>query len=220
MGDNEASSDVATPHQSRPRKRCRTEHEKRERNLSERKLLMPCNDCKLKCSESYSEHYRGQILSGYWSLNHRERRQWLDGHIRIGEVQRRRLSDQVNIKKERSNTYYLPKENGCSQRVCKTMFMRTLGLTCDSAITVFIKAKVATTSGTIAPMEDGRGKSVPPNKIDRDVIKNHINSYNPVVSHYRREHAPNRRYLDSDLTIAGNMRRIIQHTIKRHFVVV
>ena len=120
MGDNEASSDAATPHQSRPRKRCRTEHEKRERNLSERKLLMPCNDCKLKCSESYSEHYRGQILSGYWSLNHRERRQWLDGHIRIGEVQRRRLSDQVNITKERSNTYYLPK-NGFSQRVCKTV---------------------------------------------------------------------------------------------------
>ena len=30
-------------------------------------------------------------------------------------------------------------------------------------------------------------------------IKQHIESYNPAVSHYRREHAPNRRYLDAHL---------------------
>lgn len=34
----------------------------------------------------------------------------------------------------------------------------------------------------------------------RDAVKAHINSFNPSVSHYRREHAPNRLYLPSDLT--------------------
>lgn len=34
----------------------------------------------------------------------------------------------------------------------------------------------------------------------RDAVEEHIRSYNPTVSHYRREHAPKRLYLPSDLT--------------------
>ncbi|KAG8264739.1 hypothetical protein J6590_004760 [Homalodisca vitripennis] len=37
---------------------------------------------------------------------------------------------------------------------------------------------------------DGRGKSTPPTKVDRDIIKEHVESFNPVIAHYRREHAP------------------------------
>ena len=32
-------------------------------------------------------------------------------------------------------------------------------------------------------------------------IDEHIESYNPSVSHYRREHAPNRRYISPDFTV-------------------
>ena len=32
-------------------------------------------------------------------------------------------------------------------------------------------------------------------------IRNQIDSFNPGISHYRREHAPNRRYLPSDISI-------------------
>ncbi|CAH2101388.1 unnamed protein product [Euphydryas editha] len=39
------------------------------------------------------------------------------------------------------------------------------------------------------------------NVIDKDVIIAHIKSYNPVVSHYRREHAPHKLYLPSDTTL-------------------
>jgi len=34
------------------------------------------------------------------------------------------------------------------------------------------------------------------------LIQSHIESFNPKKSHYRREHAPDMRYLPSDLTIA------------------
>lgn len=37
-------------------------------------------------------------------------------------------------------------------------------------------------------------------KFDKAVLHNHIDSFNPSISHYRREHAPNRKYLPSDIT--------------------
>lgn len=39
----------------------------------------------------------------------------------------------------------------------------------------------------------------------------HIETFNPTISHYRREHAPNVRYLPSDVTITF----IYQHFIKK-----
>ncbi|KAF2892194.1 hypothetical protein ILUMI_13980 [Ignelater luminosus] len=39
-------------------------------------------------------------------------------------------------------------------------------------------------------------------KIDDVAINDHIESFNPCVSHYRREHAPNVRYLSSDMTVS------------------
>lgn len=53
----------------------------------------------------------------------------------------------------------------------------------------------------LKPAKDGRGKASPPNKIDRTKISKHIESFNPTISHYRREHSPNVRYLPNDLTI-------------------
>lgn len=38
-------------------------------------------------------------------------------------------------------------------------------------------------------------------KLDRKPIIDHINSFHPSISHYRREHAPNRKYLPSDINI-------------------
>lgn len=38
-------------------------------------------------------------------------------------------------------------------------------------------------------------------KIDDNLVSEHIESFNPVISHYRREHAPHRRYLPSDVGV-------------------
>lgn len=48
--------------------------------------------------------------------------------------------------------------------------------------------------------EDRRGKYLR-NTIDKNIIMEHIKSFNPCISHYRREHAPNKLYLPSDVTI-------------------
>lgn len=46
---------------------------------------------------------------------------------------------------------------------------------------------------------DKRGKKEYKEKIDRNQLKEHIESYRPAIAHYRRKHAPNKRYLPSDL---------------------
>ena len=98
--------------------------------------------------------------------------------------------------------YQLPCEDGSKKRVCKCMFMHTLGMKNDGALAWFKKKKIQ--GRPIVSPIDGRGRTTPTSKSDEDLIRNHINSYHPQISHYNREHAPNQRYLDAGLTITGN----------------
>ena len=45
----------------------------------------------------------------------------------------------------------------------------------------------------------------------RQVIKDHIESFNPSVSHFRREHAAFVRYLPSDITISFMHRHFVDN---------
>ncbi|KAF2883581.1 hypothetical protein ILUMI_22599 [Ignelater luminosus] len=47
-----------------------------------------------------------------------------------------------------------------------------------------------------------QGKHSPPNKIDRAVIRQHTETFQPSVSHYRREQAPNRREVVSEMNVS------------------
>ena len=52
---------------------------------------------------------------------------------------------------------------------------------------------------------DMRGRHAPIHKTNESTIQSiidHIESYHPSVSHYRRKHAPLRRYLPSRMTVA------------------
>lgn len=48
---------------------------------------------------------------------------------------------------------------------------------------------------------DKRGQKQTESNALHEKIDKHIKSYNPSISHYRREHAPNRLYLPNELTI-------------------
>ena len=79
------------------------------------------------------------------------------------------------------------------------MFLATLGLKTDGIITEFIKRKKA---GTVEAMiKDNRGKKPPKTKTEKELIRQHIMSYRPQVSHYKLKNAPNKRYLEPHLTI-------------------
>src|SRR5258705_8355859 len=95
-----------------------------------------------------------------------------------------------------SREYHL-QIGGRRHRVCLKYFLATLGYTSNSVIVEMCK-----TLGAVTPNFDKRGKHTPSNKIDRSPIEKHIMSFNPQLSHYKREHAPNRRYLPSELSAA------------------
>ena len=54
-----------------------------------------------------------------------------------------------------------------------------------------------------------RGKTANPHRFDRKPIREHIESFKPCISHYRRAHAPNRRYLSSELNVADKQKDFI-----------
>ena len=62
-----------------------------------------------------------------------------------------------------------------------------------------ITAKASPNAVTASP--DQRGRKVSPINTQHDAIDRHIKSYNPCISHYRREHTPNRLYLPHGLTV-------------------
>ena len=64
-----------------------------------------------------------------------------------------------------------------------------------------MKSKRKSFDESISPNIDRRGKNLRPHKVDHEIIRQHINSYNPSISHYSRENAPNRRYLNPDITV-------------------
>ena len=81
------------------------------------------------------------------------------------------------------------------------MFLSTLGLKSDEMITEMVRAQRQSYGGAIAPIEDHRGSHPPSNKCDAEVIRLHINSYNPAISHYKRKNALYIRYLNPELSI-------------------
>ena len=87
-------------------------------------------------------------------------------------------------------------------KICKSFFLSTLGYhpKNDAAVIAVMKA---TQIADVQPATDRRGKHPPANKIEESTIQQHVETYHPQISHYRREHAPLRRYLPSDVTMVS-----------------
>ena len=86
--------------------------------------------------------------------------------------------------------------------VCKVMFLSTLGYSMknDKIVTSAFRGNIIADTVPI----DGRGRHPPKHKItldDDNTITAHIMSFNPAISHYRREHAPRRLYLPPEISV-------------------
>ncbi len=86
------------------------------------------------------------------------------------------------------------------------MFLSTLGWHADGVIKSHISwVRKSMAVGSSSARADNRGKHTckPKHAMDHEPIRAHILSYNPTISHYTRNHAPNRRYLEPELSITG-----------------
>ena len=110
-----------------------------------------------------------------------------------------------------SYVYHLKRADGTYVRVCKTCFVSTVGFTKqnDNIIKETFKHIAPGNQAVPGDFEDRRKYNGQTQQFNHQTIRNHIESYHPTVSHYRRAHAPNRRYLPSDDTIIDMYRQFI-----------
>jgi len=193
-GNNENKRNRGKPSKSQSERA--KEHNKAQR---EKYSVKPgCSlSCKRKCLSKIPDEKRQEINGEFWSMSHYERHYFMLHATKRKKASRKTCG--TVLRRKHSYFYFL---NGTDwiKSVCKTFFLTTHGFqkNNDTALQNCLKS---TALDSIKPGIDRRGKTPSTSKIDRSVITNHIETFSPAVSHYRREHAPQRRYLPTDVTI-------------------
>lgn len=171
--------------------------EKHKRQKSKHQVINAGeHHCRKRCSENISELDRENINQKFWDLNWREQKIFIAERIICKEPIKRKKTEVSENHKRKITMEYSFNVVGKIQPVCKEFFLNTLGFKKDNHSAINMALRLKEDSATI----DKRGTNAK-KKIDRNMIIEHIMSYNPSISHYRREHAPNRRYLPSEITV-------------------
>lgn len=167
--------------------------------------MPPCTAiCRKHCITKIDEEQRQQLNKEYWNLSWKERHLFINGSIEQTAVKRRTvdiLSENINLKRNKSNSFIMKDKHGSLNSVCRTFFLTTLGYTKNN--NTIIKTSISSRNSTTpSAVNDKRGKHSNRKTVDRILLERHVNSFHPCVSHYRREHAPHRKYLPSDISIS------------------
>ena len=190
---------------TRKKKNLKTSKEKCDRDRSSHPIL-PVNcgkNCTSECN-SFTEEQRIKLWEEYWGMDYNRRCAWLSLNVKTESIKRRTvpiLQENNHYKRKDTHSYYFPADGDASnkKKVCQRFFLSTLGYTSNSVLNqLFNRIRL---SPIAAPPLDRRGKHTPKNKLDGSVVMDHINLYKPQISHYRRSHAPNTRYLPCELTV-------------------
>lgn len=148
-----------------------------------------CN-CRHKCIEQINNEERIAINAEFWELSDYAKQQmYLSQCIQLKKCKRALVG---GSRRDKTLTYTLR-----SKQVCKQFFLKTLNIS-DGAISVFIK------KSDCQEVIDKRGHHGRHKKIDvetRRIIKEHIESFPAVESHYTRSKSK-RLYLASNLNIS------------------
>ena len=175
--------------------------ESRQRKSFKHLIREPCEiSCRMHCQQKVTLERRKEIWEAFWSGTNDQKNAYILRSVKKKQKARQRSKSNKSKTKKRnySHEYLLQDELGNDQNVCRTFFLTTLGFhkKNDWAITYAFQ-------NSIDPnflSENYSNKKVK-TIIDYSKIKKHIESFHPSISHYRREHAPNRRYLPTDVTI-------------------
>ncbi|XP_072384010.1 uncharacterized protein [Diabrotica undecimpunctata] len=151
-------------------------------------------NCRNQCSSKLTELDRTRIFQGYYALaNYNRQRDFIHSNT---DKNPKKCTTSLQSKRNISVTFFLPKNNE-RIKVCKTMFINTLGIK-KGVVDIAMKKRTSenTTEG------DNRGKHVKKvtNTTVLENVKSHIQSFPTVPSHYCRS-STERHYLDSSLNI-------------------
>ncbi|CAH1099867.1 unnamed protein product [Psylliodes chrysocephalus] len=201
--ENEIETRITKKGEQRRRKKFKYSTEKRK--IIKRNKLRDshsvrdgCGDqCKKKCNRKINQERRTDINNQFWNLDREQQHQFMLSCISQTSVKRKT----VGLESRRSHTlmYSLKTADGECKPVCRTFFLTTLGFHKNND--KILERFCTSSNSLLAPKPHRNRGKVPHNKLDHAIIEKHIESFHPSISHYRREHAPKRRYLPSDVNI-------------------
>lgn len=174
-----------------------------ERNVKKQEVITgqnkavgpPCNCKNLQCWKHLDEADRLSAFQNMYGLQTHEE-QWLYCANFINEITKRTHTVGSKVNKNFSLEYSIPKIDGTTTRVCKTMFKSTLALS-DNVIKN-VRSKLR-----IGQIKDRRGETSGKDDLTvkrNELIEIHIKSLEKIESHYSREH-DSRVYLRPGLNI-------------------
>lgn len=169
---------------------------------SGKQLGEPCqNTCKLKCFQKLDEDTRSEIFNKFWEIgDHSKQYDFISNHV--VKINKKRTITEGESRRSFTYIYHLPciQNNQNSKLiVCKQMFLNTLS--CGPKM---IRTAVSKSSETVNfALVDNRGRhNHHKTSIDPEMIKSicdHVNSFEPVDSHYCRKDST-KLYLDGSLS--------------------
>lgn len=197
------SESIVSEVQKRKRKKVNSTEKQAEKvrhKMEKHEVGLPCkHNCSKRCLVNFPEELREDINRKYWKIDWKDQRSFILEHVHSTSMKRRRKKSN-KPRKQNTYSYSLRSATGLTTRVCKHFFLTTLGFKSnnDKVIVNTMKSHV---DHSPAQFSDNRGRHEPKHKVNHQSIKEHIETYHPELPHYRREHAPNKRYLPSDITI-------------------
>lgn len=152
--------------------------------------------CHLKCSEHFSQADRKKIRDIFYSLSDSKKNQFYEKYTERYGADRKRTENAIS---RRQYTFsYFFECNGILRKVCKKFFCGTLDISHKRIY--YFHAMCKTPIGLARSPTKGKSghKSTSVEKLEE--IKEHINSFPRIESHYCRS-SSKREYLDSLLSI-------------------
>lgn len=165
-------------------------------------ILPPCKVSCRRCKNRLSEEERVEIHRRFWELPNIDRKR--DYISRCVSCQAPKTCSTIPGRARNTSRIYSFQVKDELRRVCKTMFLHTLGVVDSWVETSLIKCA----KGSCSPDKRGRQVHNRPKRWQQSVIdgvKEHILTFPKVHSHYCREDS-NREYLETGLSIAKMFR--------------
>lgn len=179
-----------------------TERKEKKRISMIEKLSLkePCKPtCKKLCSLKISTEQRQVINSIYSAEDATGKGKFIKNNVTVTDAASRKCLKKEPKRKLTFNYFFTVNGIKNPVQVCKTFFLATLGYNPKNDGKFFRVLHLDEEDD----LKDKRGRHDRSAMTkDKDLISKHIKTYNPAISHYRREYAPHRLYLPSDITIA------------------
>lgn len=178
-----------------------------KKKVEKREMRKPCNEkCRTRCKTKITEDQRRKIFETYWKLSSIDRqRSFIDSHI--SDISPTYKNKKPGSNRSKNIKYTLRVEDKIFQ-VCKTFFKNTLAINNRTIFTITKKKDKQGFLTTDQRGRHGKQKRVPEGVIQG--IRNHINSFPRVSSHYCRARTK-KEYLDGSLNIATMYRLYIEN---------